>query len=245
MKSLKKFPLFWMTIIFQIVILGSFIGRYEYLKATGQELYIETTGYDPNDLFRWDYVNVRYRLPVPKEYNFLFSGNTNIPKLYIVPKVENKIITGITSVSKEKPKSDLFFIVKNTWPQSSQKFVIEDQSSKQTVTYSQDWGCDEKLYKIGEKVLFSKYNGNTIGYITKYTPESISKEMTEWIVKEIGKCNYTITVNTPQADKFYVQSGQWTDLQNKIQAGSMYAKWKVSSNGVILFEDIVEKKDIK
>ncbi len=40
------------AIVAQLIILGSFIVRYETLKQTGRAVYIPLMAYDPVDLFR-------------------------------------------------------------------------------------------------------------------------------------------------------------------------------------------------
>ncbi len=46
--------------IFWLVIIGGFIGFKEYTLRTGQEVLLKTTPVDPRDLFRGDYVVLRY-----------------------------------------------------------------------------------------------------------------------------------------------------------------------------------------
>jgi uncharacterized membrane-anchored protein len=41
-----------MAIVLQIIVLSSFVVRYELLKSTGKTVYIPLRGYDPTDIFR-------------------------------------------------------------------------------------------------------------------------------------------------------------------------------------------------
>ncbi len=241
---MKKNLIYILAIALQIIILFSIIGKYEYIRATGTLVYIETSGYDPTDLFRWDYVSLRYKLSIPPQYNALFAGNQSVAELYIIPKIENSIVTGIQSLSKERPSGWVYFLAKNVWAQSNQKFVIEDSFAHKLYDYQTSWWCEEGIYKTGEKILMSTYSGS-ISYLTKFQSGSLENGMWQWIVKDVGKCQYSIFVDTPETDKYYVQGGKWTDLETKIRAGGMYAKWKIGSNGFIMFEDLVSESEIK
>jgi len=48
--------------IFWIVILGGFIGFKEFTVKTGEEVLLKTVPVDPRDLFRGDYVILRYKI---------------------------------------------------------------------------------------------------------------------------------------------------------------------------------------
>lgn len=58
---------FWLVVIVQVVALLGFVGMREFTLRTGQEVVLQTVPVDPRDLFRGDYVVLRYdisRLPV-------------------------------------------------------------------------------------------------------------------------------------------------------------------------------------
>lgn len=81
---MKRLSLIYSVIALQLVVLATIIGCYEYVKATGQTIYIPVTGYDPTDIFRGDYVNIAYELPIEQG-----SGSTSDYDIkYLVPKVE-------------------------------------------------------------------------------------------------------------------------------------------------------------
>lgn len=62
MSTTKK--IFIACALLQVVILLGIIARFEYLKSTAALWYMPITGYDPTDIFRGDYVNVAYELPL-------------------------------------------------------------------------------------------------------------------------------------------------------------------------------------
>ena len=93
-----------LTIIFivlQILVLGSFIVRYEFLKVTGTTVYIPLRGYDPTDIFRGDYVNLAYELPYEGN-NLSYSYGE---KQYLIPEIEGKSVTKIQQITTTKPES--------------------------------------------------------------------------------------------------------------------------------------------
>ena len=57
---MDKKKIFILLGIFWLVIIGGFIGFKEYTLRTGQEVLLKTTPVDPRDLFRGDYVVLRY-----------------------------------------------------------------------------------------------------------------------------------------------------------------------------------------
>ena len=112
-------------IALQILVLGSFIVRYELLKATGTTIYVPLRGYDPTDIFRGDYVNLAYELPyegTPTSYSY---GE----KQYLIPEIEGKSVTNIQQITNIKPESGIYFQIQNGWMQSStQKYTVTSSS---------------------------------------------------------------------------------------------------------------------
>jgi hypothetical protein len=239
---MKKTSLIYIALGLQFLILFSVIGKYEYIKNTGITAYIEASGYDPTDLFKWDYVNVQYRLPVPEKYNSVVE-DMSFGTFYIVPEIKNNVIVWIESIGKKRPKEEIFMKLKNAWVQKSQ--ILKVQWSNGIIySYSNTW-CDEKNYKKGWKVFYNLYN-NEITYVMPYA-ENIwaNSGNLEGIISELSACQNTISLSTSQTDRFYVQDKTWWALEKKVQNGQMYAKWKIGKNGFILFEDLVEKESIQ
>ena len=57
---MDKKKIFILLGLFWIIIIGGFIGFKEYTLRTGQEVLLKTVPIDPRDLFRGDYVVLRY-----------------------------------------------------------------------------------------------------------------------------------------------------------------------------------------
>ena len=238
---MKKSLYIFLALSLQFIILFSVIGKYEYIKNTGITTYIEASGYDPTDIFKGDYVNVQYRLPVPEKYNKEVE-NIYSWTFYIVPKIEKDIITGIESIGKKRPNEEIFMKVKNAWIQKSQVLKIKWNDGS-IYSYTNTW-CDEKSYKQWSKVWYTLFN-NEITYVTPTDNTWWNAGNLEGFISELGACQNVLSLSTSQTDRFYVQDKSWIHLEKKIQDGKMYAKWKIGKNGFILFEDLVEKKDIQ
>jgi uncharacterized membrane-anchored protein len=89
--------------IFWLVIIGSLIGLKEYTLRTGTEVLLRTVPVDPRDLFRGDYVILRY------EISTINIGNTHVnwgsfkgSNIYVTLVVEDGYGSA-TGVSFEKP----------------------------------------------------------------------------------------------------------------------------------------------
>jgi uncharacterized membrane-anchored protein len=96
------------AIIIQLIVLASFVVRYETLKQTGTTVYIPVELYDPTDLLRGDYVSLSYELP--------YSGSTreySSERQYIVPEMQGNMITKIENITTTKPASGIYFQIRN------------------------------------------------------------------------------------------------------------------------------------
>jgi len=94
-----------------MIILGGFIFTKELVIRTGDEVLLKTVPVDPRDLFRGDYVTLRYdisridknflRQPI-EEFDY---GDT----VYVVIETDSRGVAHIVSVGKNQPfKSSLF-----------------------------------------------------------------------------------------------------------------------------------------
>jgi uncharacterized membrane-anchored protein len=97
----------WVTALIWTGVIGGLWAHEEYLATHGREIVLETLPVDPRDLFRGDYVVLRYGLssykaPYHRKYNFE-NGQT----LYVTLKPDGQNWL-IDSVSPAKPARGLF-----------------------------------------------------------------------------------------------------------------------------------------
>lgn len=95
--------------IFWFVILGGFIGFKEFTVRAGQEVLLKTLPVDPRDLFRGDYVILRYdmsRVDISKfSSSSVFGVNDAI---YAVMEKDADGYGKVTNFSREVPQGKLF-----------------------------------------------------------------------------------------------------------------------------------------
>ena len=99
-----------LAIIIQLIVLSSFVVRYELLKSTGKTIYIPLRGYDPTDILRGDYVRLSYELP--------YSGSTqsySSEQQYLIPIITGTTITGIEKITITQPEYGIYFQIRNGW----------------------------------------------------------------------------------------------------------------------------------
>ena len=79
---MNKKNLFVIIAIFWLVIIGGFVAYKEFTLKTGDEILLKTLPVDPRDLFRGDYVILRYEIGTinaskPSYQDFDFEGLKN------------------------------------------------------------------------------------------------------------------------------------------------------------------------
>ena len=118
---MDKKKIFIILAIFWLVIIGGFVLVKEYTLRSGQEVLLKTRALDPRDLFRGDYVTLRYDISTldlnsvssdevdfksgDKIYLLLTSGeNYSTPsKIHTSPPKEGLFLKGIVrNVSKDR-----------------------------------------------------------------------------------------------------------------------------------------------
>ena len=122
---MDKKKIFILLGIFWLVVIGGFIGYKEYTLRTGQEVLLKTTPVDPRDLFRGDYVVLRYDISnlnpqgVTFERNDFKSGD----KVYVGLDIKEKyaVATGVYS----QPLSNGLFIKGTLKDVSGSRFNVE------------------------------------------------------------------------------------------------------------------------
>ncbi|MBC7503761.1 GDYXXLXY domain-containing protein [Candidatus Gracilibacteria bacterium] len=227
------------AIVIQLIVLGSFIIRYETLKSTGTTLYIPLRGYDPTDIFRGDYVNLAYELP--------YSGSTVSnygENQYLVPKMQGNMILGVQSLGTTRPDTGIYFQIKNGGGNQQEIYTVKTGSGD-ILTYS-GRDCLGKDYKVGDTVYYPSYeeSGKVIYSISK---KQESKIDTSWKSAKIltkSACTGTYRFQTTAADRWFVKEGTGLIIEKKIQEGNMYAQWKVGGNGAVIITNLVSKEEL-
>ena len=106
---MDKKKVFILLGIFWLVVISGFIGYKEYTLRTGQEVLLKTTPVDPRDLFRGDYVMLRYDISDLNSQDLVFGRNDFKlgDRVYVVLDIKEKYAVA-TGVYSQLPSDGLF-----------------------------------------------------------------------------------------------------------------------------------------
>lgn len=102
---MNKHKVFFGSLIFLVLVLVGFIFVQERIVSTGTEVILETRPVDPRDLFRGEYVILRYEIENDKLVSEEISNNdlTDGNSIYVRLDVNDSQIAFVAEVSKAKP----------------------------------------------------------------------------------------------------------------------------------------------
>jgi uncharacterized membrane-anchored protein len=156
----KKF--FLIIGAFWIVLIGGFIGFKEFTLKTGNEILLKTVPVDPRDLFRGDYVILRYEITAIDTNTFSLSApDFKIDdKIYATLDVGNDRIGNIVGISKQPPQSGNFIkgTVKSAYGSS---ITVEYGIESYFVPEGKGREIERNRGKIYTKVAIDKF-GNAV-----------------------------------------------------------------------------------
>ena len=105
--------------IFWVLIIGGFIGFKEFTLRTGEEVLLKTLPVDPRDLFRGDYVILRYDVSrVDTTATTLKASDVQIwSTVYVVLDISDDRISSMKDIVRDKPSAWTFIrgTVKDTY----------------------------------------------------------------------------------------------------------------------------------
>lgn len=107
---MDKKKIFIIIGIFWIVIIGGFIAFKEFTLQTGDEILLKTRPVDPRDLFRGDYVILRYDISTINTDFLSYQGSDfkEDNKVYVLLNVDDQKIGSLANIDKNKPKEGVF-----------------------------------------------------------------------------------------------------------------------------------------
>src|SRR5512142_2691329 len=101
--ALRRHRAFWLVVALQVVAVLAFAGVKEYALAGGDEIVLATVPVDPRDLFRGDYVTLRYEIStIPGRFA---PGDTVYARL-----AESNGVWRLRYATTEQPGPDETFI---------------------------------------------------------------------------------------------------------------------------------------
>jgi uncharacterized membrane-anchored protein len=107
---MNKKKIFLIIGAFWIVLIGGFIGIKEFTLKTGNEVLLKTVPVDPRDLFRGDYVILRYEISTIDANAFALnvSDFKVEDKIYATLNIDKDKIGNVSSISKQAPENENF-----------------------------------------------------------------------------------------------------------------------------------------
>lgn len=187
-----------LAIIIQLIVLSSFVVRYELLKSTGTTVYIPLRGYDPTDILRGDYVRLSYELP--------YSGSTqsySSEQQYLIPIITGTTITGIEKITTTKPKSGIYFQIRNGWQiDTMQTYTIKTASGKE-LGYTGSSCLD--MEPIGAKILYVLTIDDTVGDVRLIRPDWDNLGYSTGTLISQSTCIGSYRFQTTATDRWFVR----------------------------------------
>ena len=159
---MNKKNIFLIIGIFWIVIIGWFISIKEFTLRTGNEILLKTVPVDPRDLFRGDYVILKYEISTIDTNTF----STNISdykvgeSVYVSLNIDSDKIGNIAQVTKNTPENSIFikWTIKNIyWNNLNIEYGIESYF----VPEGKGKNIEQNRGEIYTKVAIDKF-GNAI-----------------------------------------------------------------------------------
>jgi uncharacterized membrane-anchored protein len=107
---MDKKKIFIIIGIFWIVIIGGFIAFKEFTLQTGDEILLKTQPVDPRDLFRGDYVILRYDISTVSTDSLSYQGSDfkEDDKVYVLLNIDDQKIGSLANIDKNKPSEGVF-----------------------------------------------------------------------------------------------------------------------------------------
>jgi uncharacterized membrane-anchored protein len=154
---MDKKHLFLLIGIFWVVIIGGFIGFKEFTLRTGNEVLLRTIPVDPRDLFRGDYVILRYDVNNMDSYaEDIDSGDT----VYVSLNVDKDNIGSFAGISKEIP-ADGNFVKGSVTNKNGNRLTVEYGIESYFVPEGKGREIEHNMGEIYTKVALDKY-GNAV-----------------------------------------------------------------------------------
>ncbi|MFA6187246.1 MAG: GDYXXLXY domain-containing protein [Phycisphaerae bacterium] len=121
------------VVALQILMLAFMAGQREYVLRTGKTIYLRTVPVDPRDLFRGDYVTLRYEISTIAESHLRdelskIANNDYMrdKKIYVVLKVDANDVADILYATDKKPQKGAIYICgRIAYPTSGFMFGVE------------------------------------------------------------------------------------------------------------------------
>ncbi|MBI4691306.1 MAG: GDYXXLXY domain-containing protein [Nitrospirae bacterium] len=226
---------FVFLVLLQIVLLVGMIAYKEYWIATGEKILLRTVPVDPRDIFRGDYVQLRYEITNLNLDNLSvkesFKPNETI---YVILEKDTDNTFRASSASKSIPSDKKFIrgrVMHRTPIAERREVVIKDDSGK-ILTLSASWFPG---IKKGDRVVFClDRNDNVINYFKEDTTPKPSCNSAKSVIGMIEEMrNKKIRQLTVEygIESYFVEEGKGRTIESARNARNLKVEVSLKKDG--------------
>lgn len=224
---------FILLVLLQVALLVGIIAYRHYWVATGERIILKTAPVDPRDIFRGDYVDLRYDISQldldalgAKEQ---FKGNERV---YVILEKEPDDTFGAQSISRDLPAGKQFI---------QGRVACEMRSSRWEVVVKDDSGASRQLQpqwfsgvKKGERVHFClDRSGNVLNFFkeeAKYQP-SCTGSLLAGTVEGIKEIKYRALRVKYGIENYFVEEGKGRAIEFSRNAQELKVEVSLRKDG--------------
>jgi len=226
-----KFVLF---VLLQVALLLGVIAYRQYWVATGEKILLRTAPIDPRDIFRGDYVQLRYDIStLDLDGLGVKESFKNNEKVYIILGKNPDGTFGATSVSKELPSGEKFIqgrVQHETATSSKWEVTLKDDSENPHELRPQ-WFWNVKK---GDRVTFCLDQRKSVIHFYKedadYKPKCRGESLTG-IIEEIKEIKFRILNVEYGIESYFVEEGKGRAIESSRNARELRVEVSVRKDG--------------
>jgi len=225
-----KFILF---VLLQVALLLGIIAYRQYWVATGEKILLKTAPVDPRDIFRGDYINLRYDIST-LDLDGLGAKESfkNNEKVYVILEKNPDGVFSAKSVSRELPPRKKFIQgrVQHETPSSRWEVVLKDDTEN-LHELKPRWFWNVKK---GERITFClDERGNILSFHKEdadYRPKCRGQSLSG-IVEEIKEIKFR-TLNVEYGiESYFVEEGKGRAIESSRDARELRVEVSLRKDG--------------
>lgn len=161
--NMNKKKIFIIIGLFWVVVIGGFIAFKEFTLRTGDQVLLKTVPVDPRDLFRGDYVVLRYEISAINTdgLHYQASDFKAGDKVYVLLNVDNDKVATLVDIDRNKPDNGAF--IKGTVKEASNsRLNIEYGIESYFIPEGKGNQIERNIMKIYTKVAINNFGDAVI-----------------------------------------------------------------------------------
>jgi uncharacterized membrane-anchored protein len=221
-------------VLLQVVLLVGIIGYRQYWAATGERILLKTTPVDPRDIFRGDYVNLRYEISSLNldELAVKQSFKRN-EKVYVILRKAPDGTFAAQSVSKDLPAGKKFIQGRALDEFSSSKWDVVLKDDSENLHQLKPRGFSG--IKKGDRVLFCLDESGNILVVhqesANYKPRCLGGQPLSGIVEEIKEKKFRSLSVEYGIESYFIEEGKGKAIESSRNARQLRVEVSLRSDG--------------